>query len=320
MDQRVEYLIRAGFTALEKGDAAGALGHYSRLIMQLPNQPIGYIGKMVSLLKREGACSFGELEAPILQCKGLTCAPEYERDLEKLVNFDKLELGATPLTFVCNGLLADAAEILVDLGANIHHVCEAGVTPLWFVCRKELPEDKKEEGRRIAKLLLDLGAEVNVVNKCGVMLFNERTDPEIRKMIRQRQPGAAQGVVGGETQKEGTSMATVLALVGAAIGLILGTVLDKFFAGFLWAGALAAILWLLGSQIDRIRRKEEVGKAVRNLLIAVALIGAFLMILLGGIGGGKSYGHCPNCGTKMETKYINYAANRCTRCDGNSWN
>lgn len=98
------------------------------------------------------------------------------------------------------------------------------------------------------------------------------------------------------------------------------TVLDQFFAGFLWAAVLAAIGGFFGAQIDKLRRegKVVVGKAIRNMFIAAAILAGFVCVLVGGIkSNSRTFGYCSNCGSKMETKYI--GKDRCGRCDGNNW-
>jgi len=66
------------------------------------------------------------------------------------------------------------------------------VNALWYVCYKN-PGQKCEDARKIAKLLLDNGASVNVCNKGGISLYNPNTDPVIAQMIKEKYPQLEQG-------------------------------------------------------------------------------------------------------------------------------
>lgn len=324
MDTRIDRFITGSYNSLVRGDHASALSYYEELIRQLPDQPIGYIGKAVAVMASPDACSFSQLSAMVLRAKGKVCLPEYEEALHKLLEFPLTDIKGTLLMFCCNGYLYEASRILVELGADVNAVCGADATALWFVCRKALPPADAANGRQIARMLIDRGASVEVTNKGGVALYNSSTDPEIAKMILAAAPhlqkgGAPAGSTSG-SQSTGVSVAWILGLTGGAIGLTLGTVLDQFLAGFLWAAVLAACLGFFGAQIDRIRREgtAELGKAIRNMVIAAVILAGFVFVLVGGIqANSPSYGYCPNCGSKMETKYIKN--NRCSRCDGNDW-
>ena len=73
---------------------------------------------------------------------------------------------------------------------------------------------------------------------------------------------------------------------------------------------------LIGYQIDRIRSegKTVAGKAIRNMVILVAALAVFGMLLSKcAVGDQKSYGYCPNCHTRIETKYIRNGS--CWRCN-----
>ena len=315
----ISSVIQMGYNSLLRKDFAAAREHYIQLIRLLPNQPIGYLGALQARIAGPEEYTLGQIAADVVRCKGMTVDPQYEEATDRVLQFKTGKYDVNLLAYVCLCYDYEAVEVLVDLGIDIHYVNKGGTTGLWYVCHKDIQGKYREDGRKIAKLLLDLDAEVEVTSIGGVALLNSDTDREIAKMIRARKPGVQTGeAMASATSSETTSIATILAVVGAAIGLILGTVLDKFLAGFLWAGLLAAVLGLLGSGFDRIREegKEGLGKGIRNILIAVAVLAAFLMVTVGGfVGSRPKYGTCPGCGTKMETKYIDYAGRRCSRCD-----
>ena len=75
-----------------------------------------------------------------------------------------------------------AVEYLVSLGADVNEQTpNTKCTALWSVCHDKLKEGCEEEGRKIAKLLLDKGAKVDITDFSGVALYNKNTDFEIKK-------------------------------------------------------------------------------------------------------------------------------------------
>lgn len=317
MDNEIQKLIAEGYQCLQRKDHEGAMRRYTRLTQLLPAQPIGYLGQVHAKLMVEG-CTLRQVTDGIMHCKGLTVDPEYCADTDRVLNMGTGQYGNLLLVFPCLCFDFDAAEVLVDLGIDVHHVNNAGVNALWYVCHDTIPENCRVDGIRIAKMLLDMDVDINVKNKGGVALLNSSTDREIAKMIRNRRPGAVKGDAPASSQKSGTSVAVILGCTGAAIAFILGTVLDKFLASFLWAAVLGGGLAFFGSQIDHIREegRDALGKAIRNMLIVLAVLIGIVMIAVGNFKSNqKVYGRCPGCGERMETKYIDYVRDRCTRCD-----
>lgn len=326
MNRDIQQLLTRGYSHLLREDYQQADACYRQVTEKLPDQPVGYIGRARALAIRPDGFSYSELSLPILRCRNLHCDPEYREELTKLVNLQSGAGGLPLISFAAHGYRYDMVKVLVDLGAEVDLRCDNKTSPLWFVCRKWIPEEHLENGRKIALLLLEMGAEVDVTNSGGIPLYNQHTDPEIAAMILRYHPNAVKGCAPGSNPQqsgssgEGVSIALCLGLGGAAIGIILGTVFDKFFAGFLWAAVLGIVGAILGGQIDNIRQqgREALGKAVRNLLIGVAALGIFGMLLANCVRDDRSFGYCPNCGSRMETQYIRGGS--CSRCNGTDWN
>ena len=317
MNEEIKKLIDEGFQCLQRKNHEAAIRRYTRLTQLLPAQPIGYLGLVHAKLMVEG-CTLRTVTEGIMRCKGLTVEAEYCADTDRLLNMGTGKYGNLLLVYPCLCFDYDAAEVLVDLGIDVHHVNNSGVNALWYVCHDAIPENYREDGRRIAKMLLDMDVDINVKNQGGVALLNSSTDREIAKMIRNRRPGAVKGDAPASSGNSGTSFALILGCIGAAIAFILGTVLDKFLASFLWAAILGGGMAFFGSQIDHIREegRDALGKAIRNMLIALAVLVGIVMIAVGNFKSNqKTYGRCPGCGERMETKYIDYVRDRCTRCD-----
>ncbi len=98
-------------------------------------------------------------------------------------------------------------EYLVNNGASVDVKNHYEVTALWYVCYKSVEEDKRENAVKIAKLLLDKGASVDVTNKGGIALFNAQTDVEIAKLIQEKHPEAQRGAA---PKKSGCYVATAV--------------------------------------------------------------------------------------------------------------
>ena len=88
----------------------------------------------------------------------------------------------------------ECVNFLVEEGADVNKKSRAYyVTALWYVASDRIATENHENARKIAKLLLDKGASINVKNKGGVALFNSKTDYEIAKMIFEKYPDAQRG-------------------------------------------------------------------------------------------------------------------------------
>ena len=316
-----EEKLSSGYRYIKENKHMEAGRIYDQMIRECPDQPIGYIGKAWSLLIAPEACPFDTLEQQILRARGLTCAPEWEVALHRLENVQATEIDTTLLMYMALGCRWEDAALLLELGADVHIKTNTNATALWFVCRKELPESRQTQGRKIAKMLLELGAEVDVTNTGGVALLNSHTDREIAKMIWERHPeqpmGAAPGSKQSAASESSSSFAWGMGLGFGALGIVLGTVMDQFLAGFLWAAVLAVLGALIGYQIDKIRRegKSAVWPAVRTWAIVLAALVVFgLLFAKCAVPEQKEYGYCPNCHSRMETKYIR-SDGYCSRCD-----
>ena len=319
-EQSIE-LIQKGIRSLRKEDHATAANCYQQLVSLHPNEPIGYIGQALQMLIRPNGCSSQELAEAVRKCQGMQCSAEFQHDFVQLVNLQVGGPNAPLLTYACNNYNYEMAKLLVDFGAEVNVVSTHNVTPLWFVCRRELPKQQAADGRKIARLLLDQGATVDVVNDGGVALFNERTDPKIAELIRLYFPQTTTGNAPvKQANANGVSMTMVLAITGCMIGIALGTIFDKFLMGFVWAGLLAAVCGFAGAQVDLIRSGNEgaVGKGIRNILLVIAALVVFGSLLANCVKDPREYGHCSNCHSRMETKYIFDGG--CEACNGRPQN
>lgn len=91
----------------------------------------------------------------------------------------------------------EMVEFLVSVGADVNYICNNNTNALWFVCNDEIDDSNLKSGKKIAKLLLDSGSNVNVKSKSGVDLYNKYTNKEIAKMIKEKYPEIEKGSSSG---------------------------------------------------------------------------------------------------------------------------
>ena len=88
----------------------------------------------------------------------------------------------------------EAVKFLVAAGSPIDVENKDNKTALWYVCySKSKDEDDVIAKRKIAKLLLDKGASVDVTSSDGIALYNNKTDSEIAEMIKAKYPDLEKG-------------------------------------------------------------------------------------------------------------------------------
>ena len=122
----------------------------------------------------------------------MTCAPEYQEDMHRLVNFFLDKDRMTILMYATYAGELEAVRFLIRMGADVNLKCSFLSTALWYITHEPL-KIKANEKREIAKLLLANGAHVDVTNSYGVALYNKYTDAEIATLIKAKYPSLAPG-------------------------------------------------------------------------------------------------------------------------------
>ncbi|MBO5021797.1 MAG: ankyrin repeat domain-containing protein, partial [Clostridia bacterium] len=191
-DSDVDLLIAEVIIDITEGNYIEAEARFDIIIQKAPNSPIGYVGKALAIVSQEN----GEKNAlnELRKAFQYTPADDDEKDnLEFFINYEYGENDTTLLMVAAANYDYDAVKYLVDSGADIDAESAYNVTALWYVCRKKPDETNVEAARKIAKLLLDNGAEIDIKNKGGIALYNKETDYEIARMIKEKFPDAEQG-------------------------------------------------------------------------------------------------------------------------------
>ena len=175
---------------------------YEKIIRINPNCATAYLGLAAiygvstSVEKCEKTSKVIE---NILIASKKTIKPEEKIYISSLAKYSAmvgLRQGPYLLDYAASVYSYDAVAFLIEQGANVNARGEFSGTPLWRLCHKPLPQNKEAEGRKIAKILLDNGAEINVSYN-EVPLLNSFTDIEIRKMILEKYPNAKVANSGG---------------------------------------------------------------------------------------------------------------------------
>ena len=226
-EKSVKELLTLAFAHLQVHEHMEATARFDAIIEKLPNERLGYVGKAVALAHDDEE-GYVPSFAPILSAKDKAVSPEYEADTKKLLDYPCNQGSDTMLMYACDAVELEVVQALLDMGADIHKKSNQNTTALWDLCQKSLPEDKLSDGRRIAQILLDMGAEVDITHKNGRALYNRDTDSEIVRMIRAKHPNLKKGSggVGGKAKK--SAFATVLItgmsifVFGALLFVILG--------------------------------------------------------------------------------------------------
>ncbi len=170
---------------------------YNQIIEKEPNEVLGYIGRSLCLLIKGGWGNYNNLFAGLAD--NTTLSNNYPERTKVLLSID----------FDENLSILDSAaywgnyklvEYLIGLGADVNIRVKKGRTPLWWISHKPLKGENVEEKRKIAKLLLDNGAIINVRSPRGVDLYNYDTDKVIAKMIREKYPSAQKGESNGNRE------------------------------------------------------------------------------------------------------------------------
>ena len=187
-DSDVDSILTQASANLSKKEFLEAEARFNVIIRKLPNSPIGYVGKSVSIFGANGNNALEHLR----EAAQHTPSNDKERnDLRFFIDY-KFEDGSNLLMHAALYYDYESVKYLVDSGADIN-VTASGTTALWCVCHKKPDEANVANARQIAKLLLDKGAQIDVTSASGISLYNKETDSEIANMITEKYPDVKLG-------------------------------------------------------------------------------------------------------------------------------
>lgn len=184
------YLGKA-VTLLESGRYEDSVGYLDEYIKKNPESAVGYLGKAVVLL---GTLNVKDSANEVVSASKYAVKESEKEYAKRIIEITAGFYSRTLLINAATFANYDAVKCLVDLGAEIDAKATTGTTALWHVCHETF-KDKEDQSnaRKIAKLLLDKGASVNVTAAGGEALYNINTDAEIVSMIKAKYPNAEMG-------------------------------------------------------------------------------------------------------------------------------
>lgn len=187
-DLSKEEVVEKAREVLENGYPDFALDYFDEYAKKEPNSPIGYVGKALANRDKFSYKNALECLRKAMQCT--VSDDEEKKFLNLMLNSTQPKYNITFLMVASDKFDYEAAKYLIEAGADVNAKSNGGVTALWYVCYNRPSAANVEAARKIAKLLLDNGAEINVKPEMEACLYNTRTDPEIAQMIKAKFPDA----------------------------------------------------------------------------------------------------------------------------------
>ena len=207
-DESVAQILGKANQNIYSGEFIEAEARYDIVIQKSPDSPLGYVGKALAV----GGADKGD-ERVLAQLRLAAQRETVDEDrisLRFLINTAYGDTKITLLMVAAYHLDYPLVEYLLKSGAKVDMKSSHDTTALWYVCRNKPDEGKADSARRIAKLLLDHGASVNVTNSGGVALYNKETDYQIARMILEKYPNAEPGGAPAKTGGGGCYVATAV--------------------------------------------------------------------------------------------------------------
>lgn len=187
-DKDCNELLELAMSDIRNGQYAAADARFDSIIEKDPELACAYIGKAVAMshvniINCKAACR------KVIKANELTADKQYEAYVDELLNTPTGFLGFSLLGVSCAFGLWDEFLVLLEMGSDIEFKDpQYNTTALYNLCCKELDPENADIKRKMAAKLIEMGADVTVKNKGGVALFNQKTDPEIVKLIKAKYP------------------------------------------------------------------------------------------------------------------------------------
>lgn len=196
---------------------------FELIIEKAPAERVGYLGKAAAIKGNDGL--FDQIFEWVIKARDKNVSDEYQLITKRVLNEKIGTSDDTLLMSACFRQELNVVNILIEMGADVHVQTKYHTTALWHICNKALPKDKELEGREIARILLEHGASVEVVNTGNIPLLNKDTDVDIKRMIKEKHPHASYFLRQAKQRKIITI--TALALVAVILLIILISSLVK---------------------------------------------------------------------------------------------
>ena len=193
-DKSEDDILDIAIDKLETGNVYVAKALFKCLGAKADMKAIGYLGEGSSLALSgffwdEINCGAAFSKAEELLSDEIE--KKYSSQIRRIVNAATAG-GVTPLMVTANHRYVEESEFLLRLGADVNAKSSGGVTPLWFIAYKQ-KDGKASMEVKLAKAFLEAGAETNIVSEGNVSLLNERTHPQVKALIMEKNPDTKMG-------------------------------------------------------------------------------------------------------------------------------
>lgn len=300
-DKKIDLQIKKIPILLEEKNFDKLKSIFEFLIEVMPNERLGYIGMALYTYANPNIRS-KEYITYINYAKKAECSLKYKEYCDILINYNKnIYAGNTLLMKATKLYLPKTVQALIDMGADVNIRSYSNATALWYISHTALNKEKYENGIKIAEILINNNAEIDVVNNINVSLFSEKTDPKIAELIKNKYPNAEP--VKSTSAKE-TKVSVVVPNFSKTLAILLlvsfsiyAVLTGKIFSGVILGFISAAIGFCIGLYLEN-KIKDSNGKLKEKIkgyivvFVAVMFSLGILSLSIGSISSssGKKWG------------------------------
>ena len=190
-----EAILEKAYDTLLKGYSIFAFHYFKEYAKKNPNSPVGYLGKAVALLALD---NYKRSADEVALASKYTVNEGDKEEVKRLIGMTASSCRRTLLVNAAAFANYEAAKFLVDAGSEVNFKAVDNKTALWHVAAdNKFNGDLQNNARKIAKLLLDAGADATLATTAGVAIYNNKTDSEIASMIQAKFPNLEKGKSSG---------------------------------------------------------------------------------------------------------------------------
>ena len=190
-----EAILEKAYDTLLKGYSIFAFHYFKEYAKKNPNSPVGYLGKAVALLALD---NYKRSADEVALASKYTVNEGDKEEVKRLIGMTASSCRRTLLVNAAAFANYEAAKFLVDAGSEVNFKAVDNKTALWHVAAdNKFNGDLQNNARKIAKLLLNAGADATLATTAGVAIYNNKTDSEIASMIQAKFPNLEKGKSSG---------------------------------------------------------------------------------------------------------------------------
>ena len=190
-----EVILEKAYDSLLRGYSMFAFYYFKEYAKKNAGSPVGYLGKAVALLALD---NYQGSAKEVAFASKYAITESDKADVDRLIGMTASSCRRTLLVNAAAFANFEAVKFLVAAGAEVNFKANDNKTALWHVAAdNKFGSELQPNARKIAKLLLDAGADATVTTTAGVATYNNKTDPEIAAMIQAKFPTLEKGKSSG---------------------------------------------------------------------------------------------------------------------------